>query len=59
MKTCIAYCGLDCEALCPIRRCALAKGLETCGACPEMARCQKLAPIIQNNPAARENLKGE
>ena len=47
-----------CESLCPIRQCALAKGMETCGACPEMARCQKLAPIIKNNPAAWENLTG-
>lgn len=45
-----------CESLCPIRRCAMERRVETCGACPEMARCEKLAPITANNPAARENL---
>ena len=47
-----------CEALCPIRQCALAKGVETCGGCPEMAACDKLAMITGNNEEARRNLGG-
>lgn len=47
-----------CEALCPIRQCALGKGVETCGGCPEMAACDKLAMITGNNEEARRNLGG-
>ena len=47
-----------CEALCPIRQCALGKGLETCGSCPEMATCDKLAMITGNNEEAHRNLGG-
>ena len=28
-----------CESLCPIRPCAMGRGLETCGGCREMERC--------------------
>lgn len=47
-----------CEALCPIRKCAQGKGYPTCGSCPEMDRCEKLAAIIGNNEEARKNLHG-
>lgn len=47
------YCG----ELCPIRKCAMAKGVETCGGCAGMDGCESLAAIIANAPAARENLK--
>jgi hypothetical protein len=47
-----------CEQLCEIRRCAMKKGVETCGACPEMDACEKVAAVISNNPDARGNLKG-
>ena len=47
-----------CESLCPIRQCALGKGLETCGSCIEMQDCGKLGMIVGSNPAALENLKG-
>ena len=47
-----------CESLCPIRQCALKKGLATCGDCPEMDTCQTVGAIIANNPDALGNLKG-
>ena len=47
-----------CDKLCQIRQCALKKGVETCGGCPEMETCQTLAMVISNNPDARKNLKG-
>lgn len=45
-----------CDALCPIRRCALGKGVETCGDCAEKAACKDLAMITGNNVQARRNL---
>lgn len=48
-----------CDALCPIRRCAMGRGTETCGGCPEMKACEKLAMITGNNPDARRRLEGE
>ena len=47
-----------CSRLCPIRRCAIAKGVPTCGSCPGMVTCPTLSPITSNNPAALQNLKG-
>ena len=47
-----------CDALCPIRQCALARKCDTCGACPEMDACDKLAMITGNNAQALRNLKG-
>ena len=46
-----------CESLCPIRLCAVSRGLETCGDCGEMDRCEKLGAIVKNNPKALQNLK--
>lgn len=48
-----AYCSFMCE----IRKCATAKGYETCGDCSEKATCEKLAPIYQSNEEARKNLE--
>ena len=45
-----------CEALCPIRQCALKKGVPTCGSCPRLERCETVAAIIANNGEARRNL---
>ncbi len=45
-----------CDSLCPIRKCAMEKGYETCGSCPDMESCDKLAAIIANNPHALDNL---
>lgn len=46
-----------CEHLCAIRRCALEKGVTTCGSCPELENCQTVGVIIQNNPDAKKNLE--
>lgn len=47
-----------CDSPCPIRQCALARKVETCGNCDEMDTCDKLGTIIRNNPDAMRNLKG-
>ena len=46
-----------CESLCPIRRCAMGKGLETCAGCEEMDVCEQLGAVLQNSAEARENLE--
>lgn len=46
-----------CDSLCEIRKCAAGKGVETCGACPDMDTCQTLAAVTGNNPAALDNLR--
>ncbi|MBR3174977.1 MAG: DUF3795 domain-containing protein [Oscillospiraceae bacterium] len=46
-----------CESLCPIRPCAMSRGLETCGACGEMRRCEKLGAITGNNADALKRLR--
>lgn len=46
-----------CDKLCPIRQCALQKGVETCGDCPEMDNCQKITMVHANNSEAKSNLK--
>ncbi len=48
-----------CEALCPIRQCALEKDYETCGSCGDLEKCEKVAMIIGNNEEARCKLKGQ
>ena len=48
-----------CESLCGIRRCALKKGVTTCGHCPDMENCQTLGMITANNPEALNNLRGQ
>ena len=47
-----------CDSLCPIRQCALARGVETCGSCNEMETCGKVGMILGNNEEARRNLQG-
>ncbi len=49
---------LYCDSLCPIRKCAVGKGLETCGGCPDLDTCPTVGMVISNNPAALDNLKG-
>ena len=46
-----------CERLCPIRQCALKKGVATCGGCTDMERCPTVGMVISNNAAARKNLQ--
>ena len=47
-----------CDSLCEIRQCALKKGVETCGNCGELEKCQTVVMILAGNPEARKNLKG-
>ena len=47
------YCG----SLCPIRQCALGRGVETCGACAEMENCKKLGAITEHNADAAARLR--
>ncbi len=46
-----------CDSLCPIKKCALEKHVETCGACPEMNECEKLKMITAHSHEAVENLR--
>ena len=46
-----------CESLCPIRQCALGRGVETCGNCSEMESCEKLGAITEHNSDALKRLK--
>ena len=46
-----------CENICEIRRCALKKGVSTCGGCSELKTCPTVGAILENNPTALENLK--
>ena len=46
-----------CESLCPIRQCALKKGVSTCGGCAETESCGKLGMVTGNNAEALANLK--
>lgn len=48
-----AYCSFMCE----IRKCASAKGYETCADCPEKENCETLSPISKTNDTARKNLE--
>lgn len=56
-------CRLDgvktpyCDSLCPIRQCALSKGVETCGSCGETESCQRVKMILDSNAEARRNLQ--
>ncbi len=46
-----------CDKLCPIRQCAMQKGVETCGDCSEMEHCSKIAMVHANSAEAKKNLK--
>lgn len=46
-----------CSNLCEIRKCAVAKGYDTCGDCQDKYACPKVGAIWQHNPQAKENLK--
>jgi len=45
-----------CDKMCQIRPCAYSRGFETCGECPEMNSCEKVAQIFANDADARNNL---
>lgn len=46
-----------CEKMCPIRKCAISHGFETCGECDKINECKKIGMIIGNNKEAFNNLK--
>ena len=46
-----------CQTLCAVRKCAVGKGVGTCGDCAEMESCQKIGAIIAHNPDVLKNLK--
>ena len=46
-----------CDSLCGIRKCALNKGVSTCGDCPELEVCPTVGVIIKNNPSALASLQ--
>lgn len=48
---------LFCESLCEIRRCALEKGVATCGGCPDMEACPVVEEILSHYPEALKNLR--
>lgn len=48
-----------CDSLCGIRKCALKKGVATCGVCPDLENCQTVGMVISNNPEALKNLRGQ
>ena len=45
-----------CESLCPIRQCAMSRGVETCGGCGEMDCCEKLGAIVGDHADALKRL---
>ncbi|MBR7005548.1 MAG: DUF3795 domain-containing protein [Candidatus Methanomethylophilaceae archaeon] len=45
-----------CESMCGIRKCGIAREYETCGECPDLGSCDKVAAVIRGNEAARKNL---
>ena len=47
-----------CEHMCEIRKCALRKGVSTCGNCSELETCQTVGAIISNDSAVLKNLRG-
>ena len=46
-----------CDSLCGIRKCALKRGIATCGDCSDLDKCETVGTIIRNNPEALKNLK--
>ncbi len=57
-----AGCRIDvaktpyCEAICPVRQCALERKVETCGACAQVKTCEKAGMILKNNEEAKKRL---
>ncbi len=46
-----------CDSLCGIRQCALKKGVDTCGDCPDLETCQTVGAIHADNPDALRRLR--
>ncbi len=45
-----------CTSMCEVRKCAFGRGFETCGDCPEMEGCPRLAVFTSRYPELKENL---
>ena len=48
-----------CDALCPIRQCALGKGFATCGDCLDRETCDNVGAVHKSDPEAKKRLTGE
>lgn len=48
---------LFCDEMCPIRKCVLGKGYDTCGDCADVDVCGIVGNLFRNVPEARENLE--
>ena len=46
-----------CDSLCPIRQCAMGRGVETCGSCADLDSCGKIRMITEHNDEALSNLR--
>ena len=46
-----------CDNICSIRKCALKKGVTTCGECSDLDRCSTVGSFLKNNPSALKILK--
>ncbi len=46
-----------CDRLYEIRKCAGKKGLDTCGGCAGLERCQTVGMVLENCPDALKNHK--
>ena len=46
-----------CNSICPIRKCAYEKGIDTCADCNVFENCEILETITAQNREAYENLK--
>lgn len=45
-----------CDSLCEIRKCALKKGLRTCGDCVDWENCKTVGAVLANSTDALKNL---
>lgn len=45
-----------CQSMCQIRKCAMSKGFETCGQCPDINTCDHIKSLLEWNPIVKQNL---
>lgn len=48
-----------CDSMCEIRKCALKKGVGTCGECPNLESCETVGAVHANRPDVLNNLKSK
>ena len=46
-----------CDSLCGIRKCALNKGVSTCGDCPDLETCAKIDVTISRRSASSSTMR--